>query len=78
MVFDSSADGGLVMSGDSLTRDEVLAQVASDARLAGSAERCEVYQTFVQWSDTVSPRQYEELDDGACKAHPLTRRTLFD
>jgi len=78
MVFDSSRGGGLRMSPDSLTAEEVLAQVASDQRIASTAERCEIYQTFVQWSDAVTPEQYETLDGGVCKAHPLTQRTIFD
>ena len=78
LVFDSARDGGLAMSADALTTDGVLAEVAADARLTSSAERCEIYQTFVQWSDAVTPEEYATLDDGACQAHPLAGRTAFD
>lgn len=78
MVFDSTEGGGLRMSPESLTREEVVSQVSEDERLEDSEERCEVYQLFVQWSDALSPSQYEKIDGGACEAHPLEGRTPFD
>jgi hypothetical protein len=66
------------MSAASQTRAALLEQLAGDERLRSSEERCEVYATFVQWSDAITPAEYEQLEDGACRAHPLTQRTVFD
>lgn len=78
MVFDSARDGGLRMSAASLNRAALLEQLAGDERLRSSEERCEVYATFVQWSDAITPAEYEQLEDGVCRAHPLAHRTVFD
>ena len=66
------------MSAAALTRETLFEQLAADGRLRSSEERCEVYATFVQWSDAVTPEEYEELEDGGCRAHPLSGRTVFD
>jgi para-nitrobenzyl esterase len=78
MVFDSPRDGGLRMSAETITRDQLLEELARDERLQDGEERCEVYATFVQWSDALSPEQYGEVANGQCRAHPLARRTPFD
>jgi para-nitrobenzyl esterase len=78
MVFDSARDGGLRMSAEALTRGQLLDELARDERLRSSEERCEIYATFVQWSDALSPEQYAEVANGECRAHPLAGRTLFD
>ncbi|MGH0028389.1 MAG: carboxylesterase/lipase family protein [Myxococcota bacterium] len=76
MVFDSPSDGGLRMSDEALTRDAVLASVATDERIAGPEERCEIYRTFVQWSDALTPQEYAELP--GCRDYPLLARTAFE
>ncbi len=78
MVFDSEAGGGLRMSSEALTTDDVLAAVAEDARLPALASRCEVYRTFVQWSDVVTLEEYDALEDGGCAQYPIEGRTAFD
>jgi para-nitrobenzyl esterase len=78
MIFDSRAGGGLRMSGEAQTTKALLAEVPSDPRLLSDEERCEVYATFVQWSDALRPEAYAEVEDGACRAHPLSGRTVFD
>ncbi len=78
LLLDSPAGGGVRMSPDTITRAELLARVESDDRIRGAAERCEIYQGFVQWSDTFTPEQYEALEGGECRKHPLRGRTVFD
>jgi para-nitrobenzyl esterase len=78
LVLDTEGDGGLRMSSEDLTRAGLIAGVAEDPRLAETASRCEVYQTFVQWSDVLLPEDYETIEDGVCRAHPLPARTMFD
>jgi para-nitrobenzyl esterase len=78
MIFDSDAGGGLRMSPESQSLTALLAEVPTDPRLRSAEERCEVYATFVQWSDALHPEAYDEVEDGACRAHPLAGRTVFD
>jgi para-nitrobenzyl esterase len=78
LVLDTEGGGGVRMSSDDLTRAGLIAGVADDPRLADTASRCEVYQTFVQWSDVLRPEEYETVEDGVCRAHPLPARTMFD
>ncbi|MBW2421670.1 MAG: carboxylesterase family protein [Deltaproteobacteria bacterium] len=78
LVFDSSEKGGSRMSSDTVTRATVLERVRQDPEIQGAEERCEIYQTFVQWSDTFSPEEYTKLEDGICQDYPLLGRTVFD
>ena len=78
MILDTAAGGGLRMSPEAWTLETVLERVRLDEELATTGERCEVYQTFAQWSDAISPEEYEELESGGCAAHPLPGRTAFD
>jgi para-nitrobenzyl esterase len=78
LVFDAAHKGGNRMSSDSVTRAAVLERVREDPEIEGVEERCEIYQTFVQWSDTFSPEEYAALEGGLCRDHPLARRTVFD
>jgi para-nitrobenzyl esterase len=78
LLFDAAAKGGNRMSADSVTRMEVVARVRKDPKIESAEERCEIYRTFVQWSDLYSPEEYMALDDGACSSFPLPGRTAFD
>ncbi len=78
LPLDSPEGGGVRMSPDAITRAELLARVESDDAIRSAAERCEIYQGFVQWSDTFTPDEYEALEDGECRNHPLPGRTVFD
>ncbi len=78
LLLDSPEGGGLRMSPAAITRSELLTRVADDDGIRSAAERCEIYQGFVQWSDTFTPEQYEALEDGECRNHPLPGRTIFD
>ena len=71
IVLDSDSDGGIRMSTDVLTRAAVLERVEHDDQLLDAGERCEVYALFVERSDALSAQEYERIENGACRAHPL-------
>ena len=62
LVFDSAAKGGNRMSSDTVTRAEVVERVRKDPGIENAEERCEIYRTFVQWSDLYSPEEYVALE----------------
>jgi para-nitrobenzyl esterase len=78
LLLDTPEGGGVRMSPDTVDRAELVARVAQDPGLRGVGERCEIYQGFVQWSDTFTVAEYEALEDGGCRDHPLPGRTIFD
>lgn len=78
LILDSPRDQGLQVASTALTSEGVLASVARDPELATAEERCEIYQTFVRWTDQVMPDEYPKLDGGACAAFPLPGRTAYD
>ncbi|MCH2172718.1 carboxylesterase family protein [Myxococcota bacterium] len=71
LVFDSSRDGGLEISDDTVTLDSVVARVAGDDRFENSAQRCEIYATFTQRGEVMSVEEYESVEGGICRDHPL-------
>ena len=71
LVLDTDAGGGIRMSSDALSEESLIAAVARDDRVASQRERCEVYANFVLWSGTLSEADYEDIDDGACREHPI-------
>ncbi|HIF97209.1 MAG TPA: carboxylesterase [Myxococcales bacterium] len=71
MILDTPADGGLRMSRESVTREGVLAEIASDPRFLGTPERCEVYRSLAQRGDSLSRAEYAAVLDGGCAAYPL-------
>ena len=77
LIFDTEQDGGLRVGTDQITDAVVLAKVSQDPRLQTDEERCRVYGNMVQWSEVVSPDDYEDMLDGACRAFPLDGRVHF-
>ena len=71
IVLDSDRDGGIRMSTDVLTQTAVLERVKDDDQLLDARERCEVYAQFVERGSALSAEEYEQIEDGACRAHPL-------
>jgi para-nitrobenzyl esterase len=74
MVLDTPADGGLHMSAESVTREGVLAEIATDPRFRDVEERCAVYRSLAERSRDVSREEYAALLDGGCAAYPLPDR----
>jgi para-nitrobenzyl esterase len=69
MVFDTPTDGGVRMSVDALSVDEVRQRLAADTTIATARERCELYSRMYLWSEFAPhPRENElaRFADGAC------------
>jgi len=77
LVFDSMAEGGLEHGTDRIDRRFVLERVFHDPRLFDDAERCGVLRNMVHWSTLLTAEEYERIDEGACRAHPLESSTHF-
>lgn len=66
LVLDAEDDGGLRMSGDTVTNAAVVADVATDPRFENQLERCHAYRGLAQQERTIRIAAYEELEGGAC------------
>ena len=71
MLLDTPADGGLRMSTLAVTREGVLGQIAEDPRFVDIEERCAVYRSLAERSQSLSRAEYEAVLDGGCAAYPL-------
>ncbi len=67
LVFDTEADGGLRLSGETLTRTRVLAQMLTDERFEAASERCEIYSDFLRFSGNLTQQEYDTIEGGICK-----------
>ncbi|MGI9590463.1 MAG: carboxylesterase/lipase family protein [Myxococcota bacterium] len=66
LVLDTEADGGIRMSGDTLTLDALVAGLERDARFESERERCEVFAQFTEWSPYFTAERYQSVAGGAC------------
>jgi len=66
LVFDTPDEGGIHMSQDTVTRDSVVAAVATDPRLESTEERCEVYALLAERSSGLSAEEYAAIEGGNC------------
>jgi para-nitrobenzyl esterase len=66
LVLDTDDDGGIHMSGDTVTLESVVADVARDPRLETSLERCEVYRNMARAGRILSLAEYAEQEGGEC------------
>jgi para-nitrobenzyl esterase len=71
IVFDVEGDGGVRMSGDVVSRQQIIADVLDDERLEGWDDRCAVLRGFVLFSRTMIAERYATIADGACRRWPL-------
>jgi len=71
IVFDVEADGGVRMSGDVATREQIIADVLVDERFTTWGDRCAVLRGFVLIARTMDVEQYTTVADGACRRWPL-------
>jgi len=76
MILDTPADGGLRMSRESVTREGVLAEIASDPRFRNVEERCKVYRSLAERGDRFSRSEYEGILNGGCARYPLSDRVV--
>lgn len=71
LVLDTRSDGGVRMSGDSITRTRLLDELARDNRLTTPKERCAIYRGLAEWSRGLTRKQYDALPD--CQAYPYEK-----
>jgi len=71
MVLDTSAGGGVRLSAGEVAMPDVIASVASDARLRDARERCAVLREVIRWSALLPADAYPALQEGACKDYPF-------
>ncbi|MEW6271855.1 MAG: carboxylesterase family protein, partial [Thermodesulfobacteriota bacterium] len=71
MVLDTNASGGVRMEEIVETREEILADVERDPRLASRKERCAIYRDLVEYSRGFDAEDYWKVAGGACAAFPL-------
>ena len=71
IVFDSEEGGGLRMSSDTVTGEELIERVSKDPRFESWRERCEVYRGFVVRIARMSEEQYQSVGEGACRPYPI-------
>jgi para-nitrobenzyl esterase len=67
VVLDTSSDGGVRMSNQTVTKEAVLAAIESDPALGNDARRCAVYAQLIRWARNYSTADY----DKRCAAFPL-------
>jgi para-nitrobenzyl esterase len=61
LVFDTVGDGGIRMESEMPTREEVYAELESDARIGTTERRCRVYATLKEWTREIDDQRYQEL-----------------
>jgi para-nitrobenzyl esterase len=71
LVFDSEEGGGLRMSSETVTQEEVSKRIATDPRFESWRERCEVYRGYVGRIARMDEERYQSVGEGACRAYPL-------
>jgi para-nitrobenzyl esterase len=68
LVFDTEIDGGVRLSGETLTESLVYEQIAKDERFEDPIERCEIYADQVRFSRRLTMAEYEAIENGLCKS----------
>jgi len=71
IVFDSDEGGGLRMSSEAATQEDVVERIATDSRFESWRERCEVYRGLMERNERMSEERYASVGEGACQAYPL-------
>jgi para-nitrobenzyl esterase len=67
MVLDTQGGGGTRMSGDAITTEEVLANVATDPRLPSKKDKCSVWRDLANWARGVTKAEYA----ARCSEYPI-------
>jgi para-nitrobenzyl esterase len=67
IIFDTEAGGGLRMSSEFVTNEQLVARLATDERFESERDRCEVFFQYAGWRQTVSDGDYAK----ACPDYPM-------
>lgn len=68
MVLDTPAGGGLRMIDDLVTRDAIVAELATDPAVPSQAERCAIYRSSFRWGSQFDANEYANLGTEGCDA----------
>jgi hypothetical protein len=68
MVLDTTAGGGLRMIDDLVTRDAIVAELATDPAVPSQAERCAIYRSSFRWGSQFDANEYANLGTEGCDA----------
>lgn len=71
IVLDTEAGGGIRMASDTVSKDELLAALGRDERLADPRDRCRVLRSLARWSSGIDPEDYPKLFGGLCAEFPI-------
>jgi para-nitrobenzyl esterase len=66
LLLDTPDDGGIRMMADKVTRDAVVAAIASDPDVPDPRTRCVLYRDTFRWDGQFDRGEYESLVDGGC------------
>lgn len=66
IVFDTPQDRGIRMIDEKVTRDSVVAQIATDPDIPSQRARCELYVSTFRWDDAFDRAEYENLGEAGC------------
>jgi hypothetical protein len=71
IIFDTPHDGGIRMSSDSITREQLKKALLSERGFTDQAMHCEIYVSLFRdngWSDT----EYQNLGREGCAKYPVS------
>ncbi|MFM8353693.1 MAG: carboxylesterase/lipase family protein [Gammaproteobacteria bacterium] len=70
IVFDTPADGGVRMTRERVTRDQVVDMLANDLDIADQTERCALYRSAFRFGGAFNADEYRTLGPGGCTDRP--------
>lgn len=70
LILDTDRDGGLRMSSEVATVQDVIRQVDEDPRLSDQRERCGVFHSMVRWSHLFGKADYATAGKNGCQQYP--------
>ena len=73
IVFDTPAGGGLRMSADAVTREDVLAAVDDDPRLPTQRDKCTIFRSLAAWSRGFTEKEYARAGRRGCADYPFDK-----
>ncbi len=71
LILDTDAGGGVRMSDAGASREQVIAAVDQDPRLASQRDRCRVYHQLVSWGQGLDEQDYPRAGRQGCAEYPF-------
>ena len=66
--LDTPADGGLRLSSETVSIEEVVAAISTDERLKSPLEKCKVLHSLAAW-EYFTPAEYHTANAGLCSSY---------